>query len=57
MNEEENVWAILILAWLCKVDVEKVNQIKVDIIPKDNKELRNLIQQKISEIEGELNYD
>lgn len=57
MNEEENVRAILILAWLCKADAEKIKQIKVDIIPKDNKELRNLIQQKISEIEGELNYD
>ena len=60
MTEQEvNDWeALLLLAMLCNADAESIKRIKMTIIPEDNKELRNSIQEKIfNEYVKEKNND
>lgn len=60
MTEQEvNDWeALLLLLLLCNADAETIKRIKMTIIPEDNKELRNSIQEKIfNEYVKEKNND
>lgn len=50
--EENDVWSCIILAWLLSFNEEKIRKIKIGV-PEDNKELRNLIQEKINKLKGE----
>lgn len=54
--ENEKIWMILILAWLSNADEETIQKIKLTY-PQNNEELRNAIQQKISDLQEELNND
>ena len=60
MTEQEvNDWeALLLLAMLCNAYAKKIERIKMTLIPEDNKELRNSIQEKIfNEYVKEKNND
>ena len=60
MTEQEvNDWeALLFLFLLCNANAETIERIKMTIIPEDNKELRNSIQEKIfNEYVKEKNND
>ena len=52
----EKIWMILILAWLSNLDEETIQKIKLTY-PQNDEELRNAIQQKISDLQEELNND
>ena len=58
-EQEVNDWeALLLLFLLCNADAETIKRIKMTIIPEDNKELRNSIQEKIfNEYVKEKNND
>ena len=54
--EEEKIWILLTLAWLSNADEETIQKIKLTY-SQNNEELRNAIQQKISDLQEELNND
>lgn len=54
--ENEKIWMILMLAWLSNLDEETIQKIKLTY-PQNDEELRNAIQQKISDLQEELNND
>ena len=57
-KQEVNDWeALLFLFLLCNADAESIERIKMIIIPEDNKELRNSIQDKINKLQEELKDD
>ena len=54
--ENEKIWMLLTLAWLSNLDEETIQKIKLTH-PQNDEELRNAIQQKISDLQEELNND
>ena len=54
--ENEKIWMILMLAWLSNLDEETIQKIKLTY-PQNDEELRNAIQQKISDLQEENNND
>ena len=54
--ENEKIWMILMLAWLSNADEETIQKIKLTH-PQNDEESRNAIQQKISDLQEELNND
>ena len=51
--ENEEIWMLLILAWLSNANEETIKEIKSSI-PQSDEEKRNAIQQKISDLQEEL---